>query len=263
MTMPEIYHQTTGQGRDILLLHGYGGSACSWKLVVDKLNERYRTTIVELSGFGQSVPPFGFDYSVQSQAKALQEFVSENFATPPTIIAHSYGAAVMLVSIIDEGMRPPEVVLIDPLAYPQRTPFFIGIQTIPFVSDLVSRLVPPRVQVDTVLKKMYYDIAKVNDVVRDCYISEFSIPHHREALRQTAIKMRQFKAEKYVRSYANLPVQISIIWGRNDAFLDVSLGDKLAKEMNAISYKVIENCGHAPHEECPEKFVDALVSILG
>lgn len=250
------------QQNDVVFLHGYGGSKCSWLLVAEQISERYNASFIEMPGFGEQAPPPGFDYTVESQARHLSNMISDGLPEDLTIVAYSYGAAVLFVSMLDYGVKPKKVILIDPLAYSQELPFFIKVQNIPVLWPLISRLVPPRVQVDIVLNAVYAPSSTINETMRNCYVSEFRHPFHRRALSETASVLSSFEADRYVSRYGELSAEFHIIWGEDDPLLSVDFAGRLHSDISAESLSIIEGCGHAPHEECPERFLEVLFDVL-
>jgi len=53
----EVYYEEYGDGKPLVLLHGFGGCAQNWHPFTAKLSERYRLIIVELRGHGYSTNP--------------------------------------------------------------------------------------------------------------------------------------------------------------------------------------------------------------
>lgn len=56
-------------------------------------------------------------------------------------------------------------------------------------------------------------------------------------------------------------VQVLIIHGRHDRLIPVQNSQRLASLLPHAQLEVIE-CGHNPHEECPELFVNLVHSFL-
>lgn len=257
VTMTELQQDT-----DLIFIHGYGGSECSWSLIDDNVQQFASPSYLELVGFGKHEPPKNFDFSIESQAEHLASRLARDDLSDTTLVAHSMGAAVLFVAMLDHGLSPERVILVDPLAYQQSLPFFIRGQTIPVVSSFASRILPPAFQVDLVLNAIYFEKMNVNPRIRRCYIEEFDTPFHRATLLGTARQLANFDAEPYVSRYRDLQAEFHVVWGKNDPLISSDFLPRLVDDLNAVSNHVIDKCGHAPHEECPSQFVEILKEIL-
>lgn len=51
---PPLYWQTSGEGGDIVLLHGWGMNGAVWHQTVEALSQHYCVHVVDLPGFGHS-----------------------------------------------------------------------------------------------------------------------------------------------------------------------------------------------------------------
>ncbi len=255
-------HSADPENADLVFIHGYGGSNCSWNAIAAGAQEFATPEYIELVGFGSNSPHKDFDFSVESQAQHLAETLKRRGLEDATLVAHSFGAATLLAAMLNYDVHPKRVVFVDPLAYPQDLPFFLKAQTIPIISPLISQIASPAHQVDIALKAVFFDINKVDQPIRDCYIAEFDIPFHRTALRQTALQLASFDAEAYVKRYNELSTEFHIIWGSEDPLISAKNMPQLSRDLRAKTATSIANCGHAPHEECPAKFLDAMNNIL-
>jgi len=247
---------------DLIFIHGYGGSACSWSLIDQDVQQFASPSYLELVGFGKHEPPDNFDFSIESQAEHLASRFTSYDHSDATIVVHSMGAAVLLVAMLDHGLSPRRVILVDPLVYQQDLPFFIRGQTLPVISSVASSILPPSFQVDLVLNAIYFDKANINQKIRRCYIDEFETPFHRATLMGTARQLANFDAEPYVSRYENLQAEFHVVWGKNDPLISSAFLPRLVDDLSAASSHLIENCGHAPHEECPSQFIGVLKEIL-
>lgn len=53
-----------------------------------------------------------------------------------------------------------------------------------------------------------------------------------------------------------------VIHGANDAIVPVSTGRKVAACISSATFHEIPECGHLPHEEYPQKFVEIVAAFL-
>ena len=84
-----------GEGKDILLLHGWGQNIEMMKMLGDNFSDRFRITILDFPGFGLSEEP-GEAWNIKDYANMLEEFVNELGIKKPIIIGHSFGGRVAI-----------------------------------------------------------------------------------------------------------------------------------------------------------------------
>jgi len=71
-----VFAQTTGDGPDVVLLHGWGMNADVWEDVIADLSPSFRVTAIDLPGHGRSHDA-GHDYSLNELANQVMK------VTPP------------------------------------------------------------------------------------------------------------------------------------------------------------------------------------
>ena len=253
--------QTSKTGKLVILVHGYGSNRHSWDLVIDRFPDGLNAQAIDLVGCGSAAPDPNFKFTFEEQAQALANRLSD-VQQPYTIVAHSMGAAIALIAVLDYHLAPDRIILVDPLLFNQRTPFFINIQTIPVLSWLGSYLVPPPVQVDLVIRRVYKRFKSVNSGLRQIYIDAFQRTHHRRVLRETAIVIRSFNGTQYVDRFNEIDMPVDLIWSREDPLLSFEFAADFADQRPKTRVFPIDDCGHAPQEECPDSFLVEISKIF-
>ncbi len=84
-----------GEGKDILLLHGWGQNIEMMKPLGDNLCNRFRITILDFPGFGGSDEP-KVPWSIVDYSDMLEEFVKKLEIKKPIIMGHSFGGRVAI-----------------------------------------------------------------------------------------------------------------------------------------------------------------------
>lgn len=84
-----------GEGKDILLLHGWGQNIEMMKMLGDNFSDRFRITILDFPGFGLSEEP-SESWTIKDFADMLDEFVNELGIKKPIIMGHSFGGRVAI-----------------------------------------------------------------------------------------------------------------------------------------------------------------------
>ena len=88
------YHET-GQGRVLLVLHGWGCNKEMFEFMHDHFSDRFRVISVDLPGFGQSEEPKSV-WGTQDYADCIERFLQELGAEKPIVFGHSFGGRVLL-----------------------------------------------------------------------------------------------------------------------------------------------------------------------
>ena len=84
-----------GEGKDILLLHGWGQNIKMMKMLGDNFSDRFRITILDFPGFGLSEEPREA-WNIKDYANMLEEFINELGIKKPIIMGHSFGGRVAI-----------------------------------------------------------------------------------------------------------------------------------------------------------------------
>lgn len=84
-----------GEGKDIILLHGWGQNIAMMKPIGDYLCDRFRINIIDLPGFGESDEPKN-TWSISDYSDVVEEFVKKLDIKKPIIMGHSFGGRVAI-----------------------------------------------------------------------------------------------------------------------------------------------------------------------
>lgn len=84
-----------GEGKDILLLHGWGQNIEMMKILGDNFSNRFRITILDFPGFGESSEPEDV-WGIKDYSDMLEEFIKELNIKKPIIMGHSFGGRVAI-----------------------------------------------------------------------------------------------------------------------------------------------------------------------
>ena len=84
-----------GSGKDVILLHGWGQNIEMMKPIGDNLSDKFRITILDLPGFGQSPEP-SFPWTLNDYMEMLEEIVEKLKIKKPIVIGHSFGGRLAI-----------------------------------------------------------------------------------------------------------------------------------------------------------------------
>ncbi len=263
-----LNYRTVGQGPvSILFLHGFASSATTWHDIVGLFPaDRYTLILLDMKGFGKSDKPRDGAYSIEDHAGLVRAFIGVLGLRSLVIAGHSLGGAVALRVCIDakdntDSFSVESLVLIDPAAYPQRLPrFFRKLKSPPGL--LFLRLIPVRMLVQGVLERVFFDSSRITPERFERYKRYFRGKGIAHALRAT---VKAVDPDAYIgieELYRQLDLPVLIVWGAEDRNVRVELGRRLNRDIPGSRLKILDRCGHNPHEERPEETAGAVLSFL-
>lgn len=93
-----------GEGKDILLLHGWGQNIQMMKPIGDSLCRNHRITIIDFPGFGESDEPL-VPWTIRDYAILVEKIVRELGIKKPIIMGHSFGGRVAIYFSADNPIE--------------------------------------------------------------------------------------------------------------------------------------------------------------
>jgi pimeloyl-ACP methyl ester carboxylesterase len=137
-----LHYWQSGEGPDVVLIHGLGGNLAGWHLtMVPELQREYRVTTYDLRGHGRSDgPPTG--YSTLDMADDLEGLLEALHIPQARIVGHSWGADIALHFALACPRRVTDLVLVEaallaPLAEDYRSRDWEGW---PYVHETLEQL---------------------------------------------------------------------------------------------------------------------------
>jgi pimeloyl-ACP methyl ester carboxylesterase len=248
-----INYYEAGQGPPVILLHGFGASAYSWRFLGPALARDHRVLTIDLKGFGLSAKPEDGKYAISDQADMVAEFIRTRDLRDLVVIGHSMGGGVTLMTYFkvrgDDPARIKKLVLIDSAGYPQKMPLFIWLAKVPVLSSVGGKLVSPRFAAGMALRKCYYHKDRITDEQIDTYAYYASLPGAREAVLATAQQILPEDIEAVTARYKTITVPVLIIWGAEDEVVPVAVGKNFKRDIPDSELLILPQCGHIPPEE--------------
>jgi pimeloyl-ACP methyl ester carboxylesterase len=260
-----IHVETHGSGRPILLIHGFAGSAFSWRYWVQDLARDHRVVLVDLKGHGSAPAPRDGRYSPADQADLVYRHLVHEDLSDVTLVGHSMGGAVtLLVALrgLDEGdARVSRMALVAGAAFPQPLPPFIKMARGP-LGRMVLRFLPKRGLVRRVLRSIVHDPAEVSESQVLGYSEPLRSRAHQIAILETAAQLVPEDSEAVTSRFPDLHLPTLLLWGEHDHVVPLWVGERLADVLPHATLQVLEDCGHLPAEEKPTESLEVFRGFL-
>ncbi len=233
-----IYYQKLGKGKNLILLHGWKQDVSTWYGVVDELKKDFTLWLIDLPGFGRSDIPKKV-FRVSDYSEIIFQFIKKLNLKNPILLGHSVGGriAIKLAAVHPE--------LIDRLVLESSA----GIQP---KRDLIKYLIYPLV------KMFHYFIPNIfnfKERLRYSFYKKLESDYLTAgSLKETLTNILK---EDLMPDLSKIKVETLLIWGEKDPTKEASLrnGKLMYKLIPNSRIEVLEEIGHFPHLENPERFV--------
>ncbi|HYU98467.1 MAG TPA: alpha/beta hydrolase [Pyrinomonadaceae bacterium] len=261
-----LYCESYGSGDPMLFLHGLGGSTYSWRYMVAPFSGEHQVILIDFRGEGKSPKPHDDHYSIGDQGDLIYQFILEHNLRNLTLVGNSYGGAVSLLVAMrlceENPSRLSKLVLIDSGGYPDHLPLFLKLLRTPIIGWLSVHLLPPKTQIKIVLKKSYYDPAKITQQQIDAYAGPLASKGGRHALLEIGKLAIPKDFQKYIDRYPTISVPTLILWGEDDRVIPLLIGQRLKAAIPNSRLEQIQLAGHIPQEEQPDAVIAHMRAFL-
>jgi pimeloyl-ACP methyl ester carboxylesterase len=259
---------TMGQGPDVLLIHGLGGTRASLFETAAALSGRYRVHAIDLPGFGSSSKPATGGYNARWFADVILGLMDESGIERAHVVGNSMGGRIAIEAALVAPERVGALGLLCPaVAWVRR-----GLHPIVRLLRPEFGMLPhafSRKLVATQFSSMIYDLDAIDPSVGDLMVDEFRRIYHSAGARYAFLACaRNIYLEKpfgrggFYPRLATLQHPALFIWGSHDPLVPCSFGRHVRKWLPAAEQLTIQNCGHVPQVERPEETNELLLGFF-
>lgn len=261
-----MYMEAHGEGGDpIVLLHGLGANSYTWRHWVPKLARSRKVILVEAKGSGASPKPRDGRYSPVEQAELLYRLILREDLTNATLVGHSLGGAIVLLTALKLLDHAPErltrLVLVAGAGVPCM-PRHVGLARIPLLGRIGLTLIPTRLLVVYTLRLAVFDRETITQTQIEAYTEPLMGRNARYVLRETIRQLIPDEMDSFLARYPDLDVPTLLLWGDSDRIVPLWVAKELQRLLPDTRLEVLEECGHIPPEEKPEESLKVLLDFL-
>ena len=265
-----IHYKEMGHGETtFILLHGFGASVYSWHEVMDDLAQLGRVIAYDRPAFGlteRPMPetwaenPYGMDANVELLLGLMDALDVEK----AILVGNSAGEGVSVAFALKYPERIESLVLVDPGLGGGRGPQFpewaLPLMRSPQMRHIGPLLVRDIAETgdDTILRA-WSDPDKVTDEMIEAYRKPLQSENWDRALYELTF------APPYPELRPQLPqlnVPTFVIGGEDDRLIRSWYFETITKEIPGAELTLLPKCGHVPHEECPDIFMEEVEKYL-
>jgi pimeloyl-ACP methyl ester carboxylesterase len=226
-------YQKSGSGRPVVLLHGWGDSAATFKVLAQHLTG-FQLLALELPGFGSQMP--GEAWGVDDYAQFVKTWLDKiGIKKVQAIIGHSVGGAIAIDALGLGLIKPSKLVLLAPSGIrgeksAKRTAITVAAKA----GKIISKPLP--LQSRQLLKNLLYKSTGSEALL---------FPQLEESFRKIVKQDLRGVASK-------IETPTLIVYGQLDTDTPPRYGQLFADTIPSSKFEVIPGAAHFLHQDMPE-----------
>lgn len=252
--------------RLIVLLHGFGASAYSYKDVLEPLGEIGFVVAYDRAAFGFTERPTSWEtnpYGAEGQLLVLDELIDEfGKGRDIYVLGHSAGGNIAASYVVDHQDKLAGAILYSPAVLTSGgAPSWLNwVFSIPQLDHLGPLLVSSIATSGLdILYLSYFDQNKITQATLDGYTQPLKVIGWEKAFwefnrapRDTGISDR----------LGEITIPTLVITGDTDEIVATADSIEVSNRIGGSQLVIIPQTGHLPNEESPEEFASAVISFI-
>jgi 4,5:9,10-diseco-3-hydroxy-5,9,17-trioxoandrosta-1(10),2-diene-4-oate hydrolase len=249
----KTHYLTAGKRKTVLLLHGNNASgAVSWYPVIGALATHFKVIAPDVVGYGESDKPFA-SYGRPYFVSWLKNFLDALDLERVDLVGNSQGGSIALQFAHDYPERVDKLVLADSGSLGKELPLgavwgFIWNNTFP--SFFSTRWLN---------KFLIHDANKINK-----NWAQYSLQVLRTSRSKLVFWLGAGKATSPIPEdvLSEIHQKTLIVWGTEEKLFPISHAEKAHRLMPDSKIQLIEDAGHIPFFDQPDRFNNAVKQFL-
>jgi len=237
----KINYKTLGEGRPLLILHGWGSRSNNWQRVGEILTKNgIKVIIPDLPGFGQSDKPT-IAWNLDDYCDFVEEFVKILGLEKFSILGHSFGGALAVKCGLKFPEKMDKLFLASAACFRRKTPKkrFLYI---------LSKIFPSCFLSSSLLRRAFYrfivksDYPSVNGIIKEIYL---------KVIKQDLSDV-----------LSQIQIPTVIICGEKDNITPLNDAKIINQKIKDSKLEIIPNVGHDINLKAPEKLAEIISKNL-
>lgn len=255
--------QQGGEGPDLLLLHGTGGSTHSWSALLPHLVARFRVTAPDLPGHGfTSVPADPRELGMAGMSRALSALLAHLQLRPALVVGHSAGAALAARLVLDGAAEPAGLAGLAPSLAPPAgavTEMAAALFGPLFRSRRLAAVAASRIREGSLLRFLLRSTG--SRVPPDSLARYRMLLGHPGVLGSAMAMVSAWEPGTLTRSLGRLRTPFLLVAGGEDRWIPPAAVHRIARSIPGARVVDLPGLGHLAHEEAPEAVAPLLLDL--
>lgn len=246
-----------GHGQPLIILHGLFGQSDNWNTIAKQLGEKgFRVFTVDQRNHGLS--PHSTQWTYESMAADLQEFVMEHDLKKPVLLGHSMGAkTVLFFEFLHPGISD-KLILADMSArqYPDHHTIVLKALNAVDFSQVKNRK-----EAEAILSQYLQDFGTKQFLLKNIYYKNA----------ESGTMDWRFNLEVITRNYDNVRQAVPfyksntsalVIRGNKSDYVQAEDIEDYRQRFSNLKLETLEGAGHWVHAEKPKEFLEAVLQFI-
>ncbi|HPW97960.1 MAG TPA: alpha/beta fold hydrolase [Flavobacterium sp.] len=251
-----LYSKIEGEGKPLIILHGFLGMLDNWKSIGSKYVENgFQVHLLDMRNHGRSFHSEEFNYRVM--ANDIFEYCQNHNLVKIDLIGHSMGGKIAMLFASTYPKLVDKLIIADigPKYYkPHHQDILAGLNAVDFSTK------PDRSEVEEVLAHYIPDFGTRQFLMKSLFWREQGQLAFRFNLEVFNDKIEEVGKELPIEKHFENPT-LFIRGGNSRYILDSDLPD-IKRQFPNFELKTIPNVGHWLHAENPELFLKITLDFL-
>lgn len=234
----EMYYEIHGEGRPLVLLHGFNGSGGTWKPFIDEFASHYRLIVVDLRGHGRSTNPTN-EFTHRQSALDVYALLDHLGIQRFQAMGISTGGMTLIHMATQQPVRAEAIVLIGATIYfPEQ-----------------ARAIMAKSTAESLTEQQLQRLRKIHI-------------HGDEQIRSLRRQFYDFKDSYDDMNFtgpllSTITARTLIVHGDRDAFFPVSIPAEMYRSIPTSYLWMVPNGGHVPIRQHAGEFTKTALAFLG
>jgi len=240
-----VHYEVSGEGQDVVLLHGWGTSMETFETVHNMLDDNFRVFSIDFPGFGESQEP-PEAWSVDDYAQFLAGFIEKLGIEKPILIGHSFGCRVITRYAYDHDVHKIIFTGGAGIKPKRKLDYYIKVYTYKFVKKLLDLPIINRYKEDILTK----------------WKGKVGSSDYKQAsavMQQTLSKVVNEDLREYM---PHIDVPTLLVWGENDTATPLEDGKLMEELFPDAGLVTFEKAGHYAFLEQNKRFLVIVDNFL-
>jgi pimeloyl-ACP methyl ester carboxylesterase len=255
---------TGGTGVPVILVHGLANSIEIWSRVLPALARGHRVIAFDLPGFGQADRPRQAAYDTRFFGAQLEALFDTLGLSRANVVGSSLGASVAVRFAAENLERVDRLVLAAPGGFGRQTNLLMRAPALPLIGSWLGR--PTARNNRLTLRLAIHDRRQITRELVAITNEYARMPgSDRSFVRtlQSGVSLLGSTSAREMGSLAPLVKSPALIlWGKQDRVFPARYAARAAALLPHSRVRLIDACGHYPHWEQPNIFIDAVEEFL-